>query len=178
MRKSLVRAALAVVFAAGLVAAGGSASAQSGTGVRDVDWRNAQFTVPPVGPCPEQAVSFTDGAALVGNSVYRFTPDREVGYADVTGEGVEDALILVECGPRDSEYSRALIAMTTSPDGAAIRPLGTVVSPPVWTQVPTEFTVWHGDIALFIEDFDTGQHWTEYYRWAQSAQAFVRIDGQ
>ncbi|MGP4017933.1 hypothetical protein [Saccharopolyspora sp. 5N708] len=177
MRKSWV-AALAVVFAAGLVAGGGSAAAQSASGVRDVDWRNAQFTVPLVGACPEQAVSFTGGAAQAGNSVYRFTPGREIGYADVTGEGVEDALILMECGPRDSEYSRALIAMTTSQDGIGIRPLGTVVSPPVWTQVPTEFTVWHGDISVLVEDFDTGQTWTEHYRWAQSAQAFVRIDGQ
>ncbi|WP_246025458.1 hypothetical protein [Saccharopolyspora antimicrobica] len=137
-----------------------------------MDWRNAEFTVPAVGPCPQQSVAFAGGAAEVGNWVYRFTPEREVGFADVTGEGVEDALILVECGPRDSEYSRALVAMTEGP-----QPLGTVVSPPVWTQVPDGFTVHDGEIAVRIEDFDTGGSWTERYRWAQSARAFVRVDG-
>ncbi|WP_246470853.1 hypothetical protein [Saccharopolyspora phatthalungensis] len=173
-----MRAVSAVVLAAGLLAGGGAASGQAAPGVRDVDWRNAEFTVPPVGPCPEQSVRFADGAAEAGDSVYRFTPEREIGYADVTGEGVEDALILMDCGPRNSEYSRALIAMTTGPDGVAVRPLGTVVSPPVWTQVPNRFTISQGDIAVGLEDFDTGQNWTEHYRWAQSARAFVRVDGR
>jgi hypothetical protein len=177
MRKSWMRTAWAVAFAVVLLAGGGAASAQSVQGARDADWRNAQYVVPPVGPCPEQVVRFADGAAVVGNWVYRFAPEREVGHAEVTGEGVEDALILMECGPRDSEYSRALIAMTTGPDGIAVRPLGTVVSPPVWTQVPSEFTASQGDIAVLIEDFDTAESWTEHYRWAQSAQAFVRVDG-
>ncbi|GAA0534411.1 hypothetical protein GCM10011581_08070 [Saccharopolyspora subtropica] len=172
-----VRGSLGVLFAFGLVVGGGVASAQGGSGVRDVDWRNAQYTVPPVGPCPEQFVPFTDGAAEVGNWVYRLAPDLPVGYADVTGEGVEDALLFVECGPRNSEYSRALVGVTTGSD-ARIQPLGTVVSPPVWTQVPNQVTVHDGDIAVRIEDFDTGATWTEHYRWAQSARAFVRVDGQ
>ncbi|MER7010145.1 hypothetical protein ABT324_01780 [Saccharopolyspora sp. NPDC000359] len=161
----------AVLVTAGLVLAGGSATAEPAEGVRDVDWRDTEFVVPPVGPCPQQSVPFSDGAAVVSGWVYRFTPERQVEYADVTGEGVEDALILVECGPQNSEYSRALVAMTEGP-----RPLGTVVSPPVWTQLPTDLTVRAGEISVRIEDFDTGGAWTERYRWAQSAQAFVRIN--
>ena len=38
--------------------------------------------------------------------------------------------------------------------------------------------MFHHDIAVRINDFDTGQGHTEHYRWASSAQAFVRIDGQ
>ncbi|GAA4619522.1 hypothetical protein [Saccharopolyspora hordei] len=164
---------LSAVWAAvaAVVVAGSPAVAQAPEGVRDVDWRNAEFTVPRVGPCPQQPVPFTDGAAEVGDWVYRFTPEREVEYADVTGEGVEDALLLVECGPRNAEYSRALVAVTEGP-----RPLGTVVSPPTWRQVPQSCTVQDGVIAVEVEDFDTGGTWTERYRWAQSAQAFVRID--
>ncbi|TDC90104.1 hypothetical protein E1161_19615 [Saccharopolyspora aridisoli] len=163
-----------VLVAAGLVAGSGVATAD----VQQVDWHNAEFEVPQVGSCPRQVVSFTDGAGEAGDRVYRFTPDKPIGYADVTGEGLEDALMLIECGPRDSEYSRALIGMTTDPGGTVPRTLGTVVSPPVWTQVPEEFQVFHHDIAVWINDFDTGQGHTEHYRWASSAQAFVRIDGQ
>ena len=163
-----------VLVAAGLVAGSGVATAD----LQRIDWHNAEFEVSQVGSCPRQVVSFTDGAAEVGDRVYRFTPGKPVGHADVTGEGVEDVLILIECGPRDSEYSRALIGMTTDAGGTAPRTLGTVVSPPVWTQVPEEFQVFHHDIAVWINDFETGQGHTEHYRWASSAQAFVRIDGQ
>ncbi|MDA3643448.1 hypothetical protein LZ318_09295 [Saccharopolyspora indica] len=162
----------AVVVAAGLVLAGGSATADPASDVREVDWPNAEFVVPAVGPCPQQVVDFTGGAAEAGGWVYRLTPERQVEFADVTGEGVVDALILVECGPPNSEYSRALVAMTEGP-----QPLGTVVSPSVWTQVPDGFTVHDGEISVRIEDFDTGGSWTERYRWAQSARAFVRVDG-
>ena len=144
----------------------------------DVDWRNAEFAVPAVGACPQQVVDFNDGAGQAGDFVYRFTPDRGIEYADVTGEGTTDALMLVECGPRDSEYSRALIGMTTDPGGTTPETLGTVVSPPVWTQVPDEFIVFHGDIAVWIHDYETGQGHTEHYRWAASAKACVRVDGQ
>jgi len=144
----------------------------------EVDWRNAEFTVPAVGPCPRQVVDFNEGTGETGDFVYRFTPDREIGYADVTGEGTTDALMLVECGPRNSEYSRALIGMTTDPGGTAPETLGTVVSPPVWTQVPDEFSVFHGDISVWVLDYETGLGHTEHYRWAASAKAFVRSDGR
>ncbi|GAB3685723.1 hypothetical protein [Saccharopolyspora tripterygii] len=172
--RTRIASSAGVLVAAALLAGGGVAAAD----VQQVDWRNAEFDVPPVGSCPQQRVSFNDGAGEAGDRVYRFAPDKPIGYADVTGEGVEDALILVECGPRDAEYSRALIGMTTDPGGTEPHPLGTVVSPPVWTQVPEEFQVFHQDIAVWINDFDTGQGHTEHYRWASSAQAFVRIDGQ
>ncbi|GAB3276120.1 hypothetical protein GCM10027563_03160 [Parasphingorhabdus pacifica] len=159
----------------------GSASAQSvgapGQGVRDVDWHGASFTVPAMSGCPRNHVEFSEGAGTAGDSVYRFTPNREITYADVTGDGVEDALILMDCGPRNSEYSTALIAMTTDQDGDSVRPLGTVASPAVWTQVPSDHMVWYGDIAVAITDWESERTWTEYYRWAPSAQAFVRVDG-
>ncbi|SFS36768.1 hypothetical protein SAMN05660874_00571 [Saccharopolyspora flava] len=173
MRKRVVASAGALA-AAGMIAGGGMAAAD----VQEVDWHNAAFEVPQVGPCPRQVVSFTNGAGEAGDWIYRFAPEKPIGYADVTGEGVDDALMYVECGPRGAEYSRALIGMTTDPGGTEPHALGTVVSPPVWTQVPEEHQVFHGDIAVWINDLDTGQGHTEHYRWASSAQAFVRIDGQ
>lgn len=176
VRSTFLRAVLAAISITALLA-GGTAVAEpiSVRGVRDIDWHNAGFTVPAMGSCPAQEVLFSGGAGEAGNSVYRFTPDREIGYADVTGEGVEDALIMMDCGPRNSEYTSALIAMTTGEDGS-VQPLGTVVNPDTWTHVPTDFTVWYGDIAAAITDIESGQRWTEYYRWAASARAFVRID--
>lgn len=199
MKKSLWwRAVLATASAVGLLT-GGTASALpdagpspgvsaspsthtaprlgAAPGVREVDWRNASFTVPQISGCPRQQVDFRQGAGTAGNSVYRFTPERRIEYADVTGEGVEDALILMDCGPRNSEYSTALIAMTTGPGGDSALPLGTVASPGVWTQVPTGFTVRDGVIAVAIEDWEAQRTWTEHYRWAASARAFVRVDG-
>lgn len=172
-----VRGVCGAVFTACLVLLGSAGAMAAGEtqGVREIDWRNATFEVPPVGPCGQQVVTFTDGQARTPDSVYRFTPDREIVFADVTGEGVEDALMLVECGPPNSEYSRALVAVTADPD---VRPLGTVVSPSVWTQVPDAFAVAPDHlIDVTILDYETDQTHPEKYRWASSAQAFVRVDG-
>lgn len=165
-----------MLLAVGTLGAGmATAQAQDAAGVRDVDWRNASVDVPKIGACPWQHVDFHDGAAETADHVYRFAPGRDIVYADVTGEGVEDALMVVSCGPRDSEFSTGLIAMTADPDA---RPLGTVFDPPNWLQVPSDFMVWYRDIAVAVQDGDSGQTHTEYYRWASSAKAFVRIDGQ
>lgn len=176
-RSRRVRTACGVAFAACLMTLTGASAtaAPHPQGVRDVDWHNATFEVPAVGPCPQQVVDFTNGAARLPEHVYRFTPEREILFTDVTGEGVEDALMLVECGPPNSEYSRALVAMTADPD---VRPLGTVVSPPVWTQVPDAFAV-TPDLAVDVTilDYETNQTHPEKYRWASSAKAFVRVDG-
>ncbi|WP_433869802.1 hypothetical protein [Saccharopolyspora sp. CA-218241] len=163
---------LAAVCAVALLP-GAAAGAAAGD-VRDVEWRDSRYAVPPVGGCPAQEVPFADGAAVVGDSVYRFTPRERVRYADVTGEGVEDALLFLDCGPRNSEYSTALVGMTTAPDGSPT-PLGTVVNPEVWTTVPTGVVVRDGLISVGLESWDTGRTWTEHYRWAASAAAFVRV---
>lgn len=175
--------ALGVVFAATLVLGGTTTAtavespARAAAGVRDVDWRDATLPLPEVGPCSARTVDFTDGAARTDDAVYRFTPNREIIFADVTGEGVEDALVFMDCGPPASEYSTALIAMTTDDTGAP-RSLGAVVDTGSWTLRPTDATVWYGDVAVAITDIETDRVATRYYRWAASAQAFVRIDGR
>ncbi len=146
-------------------------------GVRDIDWRDATLPLPRVGSCSARTVDFTDGAARTEDAVYRLTPHREVVYADVTGEGVEDALVFVDCGPPASEYSTALVAMTTDAQGDP-RTLGAVVNTRTWTVQPTDAVVWYGDIAVAITDLETDQVSTRYYRYAASAEAFVRIDGR
>lgn len=174
------RAVLAALFATALVVGGGATAAAApvqaaAPGVRDVQWRNTTLPLPPVGSCPRQSVEFTDGAGRTGDSIYRFTPNREIHYVDVTGEGVEDALIFMDCGPPASEYSTSLIAMTTRADGT-VRALGTVVNTGVWEHQPTGVSVRDGLIAVTITDIRTGEVWTQHYRWAASAQAFVRVD--
>jgi hypothetical protein len=67
--------------------------------------------------------------------------------------------------------------MTTDAQGAP-QPLGTVVNPDVWTTAPVDFGTWHGDVLVAVRGEDPPGVHTEYYRWAQSAKAFVRIDGQ
>ncbi|MBA8823691.1 hypothetical protein FHX42_001020 [Saccharopolyspora lacisalsi] len=180
-----MRPVLAVLFATVVMIGGGATAAASpaptadpaqsaAPGVRDVDWHDATLPLPPVGSCPRNTVDFTDGEGRVDDSIYRFTPDREIHYADVTGEGVTDALIFMDCGPPASEYSTSLIGMTTRADGT-VRALGTVVSTGVWTHQPTDVAVHGGLMAVTITDIETDRTWIQYYRWAASARAFVRV---
>lgn len=163
---------------------------EQATGVRAVDWLNATLTVPALNGCPEEeTVTFEDGKAEAGNQVYRFAFDGVVKYADVNGDGRDDALVLIDCGPRDSHYTGALVAFTEDADSSAgddamvLSPLGAVVNPGTWTQRPIDFMTWHGDIAVAMLDHDlpenaeaAGQIWTEYYRWSGDSETFERID--
>jgi len=158
----------------GFVAVGPATPAAAS--VTEVDWRNATFDVPAIGACPADRVHFTDGSADTGAGVYRFTPGQPVRYADVTGEGVTDALAVLDCGPPGSEYTSALVGLTTRADGTTIRTLGPVVVAPDWTTTIGDVTTWYGDVAVLLTGSD-GDRQTRYYRWASSAQAFVRIDG-
>ncbi|MBE9374414.1 hypothetical protein IQ251_08115 [Saccharopolyspora sp. HNM0983] len=171
-----MRAAGAVLLVLAPAAVAAPATAQPAADVRGIDWHDAEFEVPRVGPCPQQHVRFSGGAARTDGWVYRFTPERGIDYADVTGDGTEDVLALVDCGPPRSEYSTALVALTRSPDGSVV-PLGTVVSPGTWRQVPVDFTTWHGDVAVTLTDQDTGARWNEYHRWVPDLGGFARIDG-
>lgn len=168
--------ATACLLGAATAAATPGVSTAEPSDVRDVDWRNETLPLPEVGFCPAQTVDFTNGAARTPGSVYRFAPNEDIVYADVTGEGVEDALIFMQCGPPASEYSTAVIAMTTDAAGN-VRPLGTVSNPGTWTSRPSDVMVFYGDIGVAVTDTETGAISTRYYRWAASAQAFVRIDG-
>lgn len=174
MLNAALRATGAALLALAPAAVAAPVAAQPTEGVRDIDWHDAEYEVPPVGPCPQQQVRFHDGAGTAHSWIYRLAPEEGIDYADVTGDGVEDALILMDCGPPNSEYSRSLVALTTSGDGTAV-PLGTVVSPESWRQVPVDFTAWHGDVAVSLVDQDTDQRWNEYLRWNPAEHAFARI---
>lgn len=169
---------LAALCGAGmLTVCAGQVAADTGSpgDVRDVDWYNTTVPVSQLGACPPQDVTFQDGFGTAGDYVYRITPGSVITYADVGGDRSMDALYRVNCGPRNSEYTTGLIAMTTDSAGAP-QALGTVVDPESWTQTPADFTVWHGDVAVTMTDTRTHEDWTEYYRWAASAEAFVRVD--
>lgn len=152
----------------------GTAAAQPTAGT---DWANGTYEVPAIDTCPTQTVTFVDGYAYTAAHVYRIAEGLPVVEGDVSGDGVTDSLIAMQCGPINSEFSTALIAMTTDLGNGTASPLGTVADPGTWTTKPTDYAVWHGDITVRLNDFDTEQSWNEYYRWAPSAQAFVRIDG-
>ncbi|ASO22894.1 hypothetical protein FHR81_005041 [Actinoalloteichus hoggarensis] len=176
-----VAAATGFTLASGLVAmssaalaaegtAGASASAQD---VRDVDWRNTTFPVSEVGGCPPATVTFVDGAGETEDRVYRFAPDSEIVYGDVVGHGGESALLIMQCGPRNSEYSTAVVGVDVDESGR-ISSLGTAGNKATWEIVPVDVAIWHGDVAVRFEDFGTGEFTNEYYRFV-SGEGFVRI---
>ncbi|ASR34427.1 hypothetical protein BAY61_04840 [Prauserella marina] len=173
--------AFGAVFATSLMAFSGAqaiAAPQEG-GVRDVDWHAATFEVPEIGPCPQQVVEFADGEAHLPDHLYRFTPERDIVFADVTGDGTEDALMLVECGVPNSEYTRALIGMTADPE---VRLLGAVESPPTWTRVPDDIGVEpHEDLGQIvtanITDFETDRTYEKRYTWSDYYNAFLSLNG-
>ncbi|MBB3037180.1 hypothetical protein [Hoyosella altamirensis] len=146
------------------------------------DWLNATLTVPAINGCPDEAtVTFEEGKAETDTQVYRFAFDGVVKYGDVTGDGNDEALILLDCGPRDAHYTGALVAFSEGDEG--IEPVGVVVNPATWTERPIDFTVWHGDIAVAMIDIDlpavaedAGEISTEYYRWSADTESFERID--
>lgn len=173
--------ACGAVFATSLLALTGTqaTAAPQEDGVRNVDWHNTAFEVPEIGPCPQQVVEFTGGEAHLPDQLYRFTPDRDIVFADVTEDGTEDALMLVECGAPNSEYTRALIGMTADPD---VRLLGAVESPPRWTQVPDDVSVEpHNELGLIVRasitDFEQDRTYDKRYTWSDYYNSFLSIDG-
>lgn len=174
MLNAALRATGAALLALAPAAVAAPVAAQPIGGVRDIDWREAGFEVPPVGPCPQQHVRFHDGSGTADGWAYRVAPEDGLGHADVNGDGVEDALLLVDCGPPNSEYSRSLVALTSSGDGAAA-PLGTVVAPGNWQQVPVDFTARDGDVLVALVDRETGRRWEELHRWNPVEHAFARV---
>ncbi|APU17734.1 MULTISPECIES: hypothetical protein [Actinoalloteichus] len=145
-----------------------------------MDWRNARFVMPGTGRCPARPVRFVDGIAESEDGCYRFETgpglDREIVYADLTGDGHEDALLMLRCGQPDATALTVVVAVTVDARGVVL-PLGTVFLPDVWTWQPVDLLVWHGDIALRVLDLDTGRCWTRYHRWSETARDFVRLDG-
>ncbi|APU17735.1 MULTISPECIES: hypothetical protein [Actinoalloteichus] len=183
-RSRAVAASMGLMLVSGLVALGPvavaaegasntSAAATTAQDVRDVDWYNATFTVSEVGGCPPATVTFTDGAGETEDRVYRFAPGAEIVYGDVIGSGRESALLILQCGPRNSEYSTAVVGVDVSEDGV-ISGLGTVGNKDSWEIVPVDVAIWHGDVAVRFEDFGTGQFTNEYYRFSPR-EGFVRI---
>ncbi|WP_418153151.1 hypothetical protein [Actinoalloteichus caeruleus] len=140
-------------------------AAEPAGGVRDIAWRDAVVPLPAIGACPAAPVSFTGGTAETPGHVYRFAPGHEVAFADVTADGVEDALLMIDCGPRNSEYSGSLVAVTVDEEG---RPslLGTVADGPHWMLRPTDFAVEDGDVVVTMTDWSTETTWVDRYRWS------------
>lgn len=152
------------------------------SGLRAVDWLNTTLTIPPINGCPEEeTVTFTDGKAETESQVYRFAFDGVIKYGDVTGDGNDEALALIDCGPHNSHYTGALVVFSEGDE--RVEPIGVAVNPAIWTQRPIDFLIWHGDIAVAMLDHDlpeqaeaAGQVWTEYYRFSADSEEFERID--
>ncbi|MDV6013341.1 hypothetical protein [Haloechinothrix sp. LS1_15] len=140
----------------------------------DVEWHDTTFTVPPVGDCPEQEVAFHSGYGEVDEYVYSFAFGTVIQHADVTGNGHQDTLIIMDCGKRTAHTYTGVVAMATEQD--EVRPLGTVVDPEHWTHLPADVAVWHGDITVTMTDLVTREVWTQYHRWDVDDAEFVRVD--
>ncbi|AOS65883.1 hypothetical protein TL08_25535 [Actinoalloteichus hymeniacidonis] len=140
--------------------------------VRDIDWRNSEFPVSEVGGCPPAIVSFEDGQGVSGDWIYRFAPEREIVFADV-GLGREAALLVLQCGPPNSEFSTAVVAMDVDEAGT-ITALGTVGNKDSWEIYPADIAVFYGDVAIRFQDFGTDEFFNEYYRYSPG-EGFVQL---
>ncbi|ASO22893.1 hypothetical protein FHR81_005042 [Actinoalloteichus hoggarensis] len=147
---------------------------------REVDWAAARFVLTASDRCTAPTIRLVDGAAGSPGDLYRLDTTlgsaRGIVYADLTGDGRDDTLLTLRCELPGATTMTVIAAMAVDA-GGAVRPLGTVFVPEVWTWQPTDLAVWHGDIALRILDVDTGRCWTRYRRWSSPAGGFVRIDG-
>jgi hypothetical protein len=121
-------------------------------GLPSVDWANTTLAVPVLGGCPTaQDVTFVEGQAETEEHVYRIG-GADAQFADITGDGAVEAVVMISCGPKNSHFTSALVAYSV--DGEALAPLAVVAQAPEWTQQVVDFRVWHGDVAVAMVNYD------------------------
>jgi hypothetical protein len=93
--------------------------------LRATDWANAPVTIAASGSCRGATVTFSKGSAASGDTVYRILGGNTApAYGDLDGDGIEDAIVLVNCQPGSMAPVTALVAV-----GGTGRALGTVAMP-------------------------------------------------
>ncbi|MCW2503374.1 MAG: hypothetical protein JWO79_1658 [Actinomycetia bacterium] len=93
--------------------------------LRATDWANAPVTIAASGSCRGATVTFSKGSAASGDTVYRILGGNTApAYGDLDGDGIEDAIVLVNCQPGSMAPVTALVAV-----GGTGRALGAVAMP-------------------------------------------------
>lgn len=85
-------------------------------------WADQTLTLPKNDMCPGPRVKFSDGQAAEPPWQYSIRSEG-VAYGDVTGDGSDEAAVVIECH-RSAQESRFLVAVFGIGSGVAIEPLG------------------------------------------------------
>ncbi|NUS72387.1 MAG: hypothetical protein HOQ05_03170 [Corynebacteriales bacterium] len=166
-KRTVVSVIVALAFSAAIALSGSTA-----VGATDVDWKNARVPVPVGTHCPAGDVQFNDGMSEHNDYLYRILPNPSVPvYGDVDGNGDRDALLRMQCGPKNSEYSEALIAV--SANGDALYPLATVLRADDWGQQFTNYAVFGSVVRVTVSDEQ--QSWVRWFEWNANTGTFVEI---
>lgn len=185
------------VVALTCVVLAGCASAERAGGTRvpagtSSDWRNTTYTVTCDGIVPGGLpADVVDGTARVdadsSRPPYFEHYDIEVAATasgDVDGDGVPDAVVLLECSPQPSNgiVQEVLVFSSTGrPMGALPSPRtlqGTALLPPLYD--PDGLSVEHGDIVAAMTAYGPGDFHASgpsvplTVRWRFDGQSFVR----
>ncbi len=152
----------------------------TGPALDRVNWRNATVVLPrlwPTGPhCDGGLVTFVNGRATVRGSAYRILPPgKEPVYADIIGDSRAEALIPVQCGPVNSEYSDTLVAFT----GQALRPRGFgSIKTNTWTEGMAGVRVTDKKVVEVTVKEHTGDYpRTQIRGFAWNGSAFRQVSG-
>ncbi|MFI5954907.1 hypothetical protein [Cryptosporangium sp. NPDC051539] len=113
----------------------GSPSPGKITSLRATDWKNAILNLPQWATvCVEKRLRFSGGVATGQNPTYGalryeiLPAGVQPSYGDLTGDGVDEAAVLVRCGLATSESGAAIVVYTENEKGGP-RLLGAVTAP-------------------------------------------------
>ncbi|WP_035858893.1 hypothetical protein [Cryptosporangium arvum] len=127
-----------------------------------IDWANSIMNLPANDGCPHRRVQFTDGTATFAPWQYSI---GEPAYGDFTGDGRDDAVVVVEChGDADvgGPESRWVVAAFTSNERGGPEPLESLYAEQAYV-VPV---VTIADQVIRLELRYEGGAWQiERYRW-------------
>jgi hypothetical protein len=145
------------------------------TSLGRIDWANSVMNLPPNDGCPQTRVRFTDGkATLPGGESYSINGTRygPPVYGDITGDGRDDAVVVIEChgGDKYGPESRILIAAFVGNAKGGPAPLGAV-----WAAQAYVAPVPRIDGGTVVVNFRPSDGVTEIksYRW--NGKAFAQV---
>ncbi|MGH3738443.1 MAG: hypothetical protein ACRDT6_22970, partial [Micromonosporaceae bacterium] len=145
--------------------------------IRDINLRNVTVTVDSLGSCAGGTLSFSGGRASGPDGCAWKIADGDERYADLDGDGGEEAVTTIAAGPPNTEYLGAVIAFRY--DAGKLRTMSYVYVADHSSQRITGITVSDGGITIGIADssWDPEQsQWQQRtFRWGGGG--FTQIGG-